>query len=675
METTKSAQQVEVQGDTKKYNARREDTVTKFVITREDIEKHGDATVADILNRQAGVVNGNINGLKGYTQYLVDGQTPQAGFRISDIAVSQIERIEIIRSAVAEFSTQAIAGTINIVLQRTVKTGSRKLDLLMTHQDKSAVSKQVRLNLADKYDHFSYDTGFFINRAQNSGEYYEYLERNNKDENLSDIYTRRLTQSTKNTAYSVTQNLTWLLGENESFSIQAYVGKVLASFKVDSRTFRPTVSESTIQNDTFSDKFSPQSNHIKTIWEKPFSASTKMSSTLMLSQSTATTKNHSVMSDGSVAVNSHREIEYWRKTLLWDANILFQQSDNDNIKLGWNVRNENYDSNTADYAEAQVASTLRSGQYALFAQREWEGAEQWSHYIGARWEGFRAELSNSVNQQVKQSTANASPIFQTRWRPHKDAQDQFRLALARTFKNPDQSQLLADSLSFFGQDPQRPYSVSNPNLRPEIAWGLDTTFEHFGENELNYSLSHYFKSVKNLIRDQVFFENNRWQQQSINSGDAISHGIVLDTRLPLGVVLKDAPKIYINANMSRNWSHVNDVPGPNNRFAEQAKYNANFSVEYKVNDAWKVAGSYRFISGGPLRVAADRINLEQVKRYTSLTANWTINKETSFRLAVSNLLKQTQITQTRIWTPTTSYYSRGESPSILFASARLSLKF
>ena len=76
-----STQQIEVKGEPNTYNPRRDDTVSKIVVTREEIEKYGDASVIEILNRQAGIVNGNIYGLKGYTQYLVDGQTPQTGFQ------------------------------------------------------------------------------------------------------------------------------------------------------------------------------------------------------------------------------------------------------------------------------------------------------------------------------------------------------------------------------------------------------------------------------------------------------------------------------------------------------------------------------------------------------------------------------------------------------------------
>ncbi len=51
------------------------------------------------------------------------------GFSIETLSPDQIERIEIYRSATAEFSTQAIAGTINIVLRKVVSLRRRELKL------------------------------------------------------------------------------------------------------------------------------------------------------------------------------------------------------------------------------------------------------------------------------------------------------------------------------------------------------------------------------------------------------------------------------------------------------------------------------------------------------------------------------------------------------------------
>src|SRR5262249_51911856 len=104
----------------------------------EEINKYGDSNVMDVLKRLPGITvdsgpggrGGTIRmrGLgTGYTQILVNGERMPPGFSLDNIAPDMIERIEIIRGATAEFSTQAIAGTINVVLRRAFSQQSAEL--------------------------------------------------------------------------------------------------------------------------------------------------------------------------------------------------------------------------------------------------------------------------------------------------------------------------------------------------------------------------------------------------------------------------------------------------------------------------------------------------------------------------------------------------------------------
>ena len=104
---------------------RRESTAAKIVIGRDEIERHGDDNLGDVLKRLPGVTmqgrtgrGGNIRmrGLgNGYTQVLLDGQRMPAGFSLDSLTPEQIERIEILRAPTAETGARAIAGTINVV--------------------------------------------------------------------------------------------------------------------------------------------------------------------------------------------------------------------------------------------------------------------------------------------------------------------------------------------------------------------------------------------------------------------------------------------------------------------------------------------------------------------------------------------------------------------------------
>jgi outer membrane receptor for ferrienterochelin and colicins len=124
-----SIQQVTVSGaradDTE---ARRISTAAKMVFGREELERNGDTSVSEVLKRLPGVSIGGAPGRggggvrmrgmgNGYTQMLVNGERPPPGFSLESLSPEQVERIEVIRGPVAEHSTQAIAGTINIILR------------------------------------------------------------------------------------------------------------------------------------------------------------------------------------------------------------------------------------------------------------------------------------------------------------------------------------------------------------------------------------------------------------------------------------------------------------------------------------------------------------------------------------------------------------------------------
>ena len=98
---------------------RRTNSIQKIVLSEEDIERYGDATVGDVLRRlpgvsftgPAGVVkDARIRGLdKGYTQFLIDGQpvptaTKERQIQVDRLPADMIERIEIIRSPSASMA-------------------------------------------------------------------------------------------------------------------------------------------------------------------------------------------------------------------------------------------------------------------------------------------------------------------------------------------------------------------------------------------------------------------------------------------------------------------------------------------------------------------------------------------------------------------------------------------
>ena len=62
----KSEQEQKVEVTAKQYDARRDDTATKIVVTEEEIKQFGESNIAEILKRQSGItINGNEIRMRG----------------------------------------------------------------------------------------------------------------------------------------------------------------------------------------------------------------------------------------------------------------------------------------------------------------------------------------------------------------------------------------------------------------------------------------------------------------------------------------------------------------------------------------------------------------------------------------------------------------------------------
>ena len=139
---------------------RRDDTAAKIIVSRDELGQYGDSSLAAALKRQPGVsVVGSdvrMRGLgAGYTQMLINGDPAPPGFSIESIAPEMIERIEILRSATAEYSMQAVAGSINVVLRKGASGAEREWKLGAGRSD-GRWQPAASLRVADKLPGFAY---------------------------------------------------------------------------------------------------------------------------------------------------------------------------------------------------------------------------------------------------------------------------------------------------------------------------------------------------------------------------------------------------------------------------------------------------------------------------------------------------------------------------------------
>jgi outer membrane receptor for ferrienterochelin and colicins len=157
--------QVDIRGSAAGYDARRDDTATRIVIKRDELTRYGDRSILDALRRVPGVtVDGSsgqggtiqLRGLgAGYTQVLINGERTPGNFSFDTLSPEVVERIEVLRAATADLSTQAVAGTVNIVLRHVAKTKERELKLGVLGSDVFR-GPNASLQLSDRREGFAW---------------------------------------------------------------------------------------------------------------------------------------------------------------------------------------------------------------------------------------------------------------------------------------------------------------------------------------------------------------------------------------------------------------------------------------------------------------------------------------------------------------------------------------
>jgi len=271
----------------------------------------------------------------------------------------------------------------------------------------------------------------------------------------------------------------------------------------------------------------------------------------------------------------------------------------------------------------------------LFAQDEWQVTERYALYLGLRHERLdTASRADAANAPDALDTRSAvwSPSLQSRYTlANKDV---LRLALSRTYKAPPLSKLVPRRYTIDNNNnPTNPDEQGNPNLRPELAWGVDAAYEHYLGGGALVSVSTYLRRIRDVTQTRLFEQDGVWVEAPVNSGNASVRGIELEAKLPLTKALD------LRANLARNWSRVDSVPGPDNRLESQTPLTANLGMDYRWTSL-TFGGSLNYQAAGPVRQSPQVFFAGSPKRELDMYALWKADTKTQLRISASNLLHQ-----------------------------------
>jgi len=689
-----AVQKVEISG-AKGYDERRQDTASKIVVTQEEIVRYGDTNIGDVLKRLPGVTIGGVQGRggairmrglgAGYTQIMLNGEPSPPGFSLDSLSPDNIERIEVIRSATAELSTQSIAGAINIVLKKAIVTAQRELKLGASEEN-GKYGANASLQLSDKIGKMSYSLSGNVmhgdfQRPSLSNEIFT----NNKGVVTLD----RRTQSEGEGAFSmigISPRVNWMLGNGDILTSQSFVNanRFNSRNKSDTTTLigeRPlflkesskNISESTSlrSNLTWARKLADSAkldmrfgaNYNKRESEN-LSTAQGVSQTLSRAYNSASTDNGFTYGGKYTApfVESHALVAGW------DGG--FSKRGDDNVRRDTIVGSGPITPyNTNENFDAKV------NRVALFVQDEWNYSKALSIYAGLRWEGIDTTSKGNTYAEINNRSSVLSPILQTLYKIPGSKNDQIRFGLTRTYKAPDTGNLIPRRFLSTNNSATSPDNMGNPNLKPELAWGIDTGFEHYLTDGGILSVNFFLRRIDDFTRTSIV-NDGRWVAMPTNDGLANTRGVEFDAKFPLRTLIDDAPAIDFRANLAFNSSTVNSVPGPNNRLDAQTPVSANFGMDYKLDDVpLTLGGNLSFQSAGPVRISVNQSSYGIPKRVVDVYALWKFDAKTNLRVALGNALHQDNISSSTYTDATGSLVRTNKTPTKVAVRVNFEYKF
>ena len=641
---------------------RRRSTASKIVVNRDELLKQGDTTLMDALKRLPGVSVGGSGGRGsdirmrglggGYTQILVNGERPPPGFNLEELSPEVIERIEILRSATAEFSTQAVAGTINIVLRQALAQKSREFKQgVSVSNGEPATSTTVQFG--DGIGRLAYTVPITLNTFRFKNHRTNEQRGFDAEGDLDLHYLSVQDHQGRGRNLSTAPKLQWVLSGDQTLAVDVFanVNRFQGQFPERSTTF---VGAGPIYDST-ENRFEQDfiASRVNAIWtrrgdgsrtEVRVGANYNHRDAEFIAQNFDETGravlDRVITSSGgdtgftTMGKYSAALIEGHYFTFGWDAQTSKRTEDRVQRDTALVPGFREFDIDESYRAEVTRA--------AFFGQDEWDVTDRLSAYLGLRWEGIETRSQSSSIPQIKNTSSVWSPIVQLLWKVPGSEKDQLRAALARTYKAPNTGDLLPRRFIVNNNTPTTPDFSGNPNLKPELSLGVDLAYEHYFTGGGLASVSVYFRKIDDIILRELVEIDGTFLSRPTNLGKATVRGLELDTKFNLrrfGIAW--LPATDIRANLAINDSEVDFLPGPHNRLADQTRMTANVGFDHRMQSPpLAFGGTFGYRTGGFIRNSFTQLAYSSPVRSLDFYAVYRFSPKMLLRFFGNNLLAQ-----------------------------------
>jgi outer membrane receptor protein involved in Fe transport len=677
-----------VQVQAQAYDIRRDDTATRIVVGSQALRQHGDLGLVDALKRLPGITVGtgapgrsgalSLRGLgAGYTQILLNGQKAPTGFDLDSLTPEMVERVEIIRAPTADQRGEAIAGSINIVLAAGARKDTEQLSVAWGNsQGRNTPSVSWQRNRRAGH-RSSAITATASRRA--------FLVEETGTERVWDaqgtptvLRDTALRASGKRDVLSLAPSLETTLENGDTLAVQAVAdaSRFYRITDIDWTTSLGAPLRTTrYQQRTRIDV--AQANGSAT-WTRAFEQGGTFTTKLRLggNRERYTYREQGYALEGRQNLDDHTDARLTVHDVNSTGKYTLPASGRHALQLGWEGSEDRRDESrvqrllpVGDEAGwmSDLAFDARIRRLALYAQDDITLSERWSVHAGARWEQIDTRSEGSSFSGIHRRDQVLSPVLHSLWKLPGTTNDQLRIALTRTYRSPSLAALIPRPYTSTNNRPLNPDERGNPALRPELATGVDLSYETFGKDGAQFSLGGYVRRITDVIRTETHLQDGRWVASPVNGGTALTWGMEMDTAVRLPQVIAGAPDVALRFNATANDSRVDDVPGPHNRLDEQVRFSSTLGADHQIRTGWTVGASYTYRTGGTVQVSPGQFEIASYGRELDLYSLWTLGTRGKLRLSLNNALHRAMHTgQSRVSADGTEQLRRQRKASPLW---------
>ncbi len=657
-------QRVEIVARQGSTELRRAASVAKQIYGREELDRYGDTNTLDVLRRLPGV-NVDSGGPRmrglgaGYTQILINGDPAPQGFNLDQLSPSQIERIEVIKAATADQSTQAIAGTINVILKETSR---RALSSLRVGVSNGHDRPTGNLNYSISESRGPFNMSLPVSVFEWNRQVRNLVDRKMAGTDGQPALSEQLgTNNSWGWGYNLAPRFNYKISDEQTLSLATFFQKGYWNYSTD--YVNRAVSGSPVFDDNAIQGGFWENRRGNLTWIHRFSEDQRIEIKAGVQQFRGGFDLNNLRSNVTQLKTNGNN----RDDAITQAGKYSQLlGDQHTLTAGWDLETrERQERRTTTDGAGNALLTAFEGQafeakmtrQAFYIQDEWEISPKWQLYLGLRNERIVSESTNTTSPLVNVSSVT-SPVAHVTYKFDPKSKDMVRGSLTRSYKAPGLNTMLARPVingAYTNTNITNTYlspdRIGNPGLAPELATGLDIAYENYLSNDGIFSMGLFHRNLTNVVRNltvlrQVSWANApRWITQPQNFSDAVTQGVEFELRgrasdlMPK--LLPDAKGLNIRTSVNFYRSSIDALMGPNNRLDGQQPWSANLGFDQRINSLrMTVGGNLSLTPGYDTRQTAEQVLKRSITRGIDVFAMMPLSPTMSFRAAASAGVQQ-----------------------------------